>query len=158
MRIGITGHRGLTGDLAEQVRGRLRELVELRQSAELVGISCIADGPDAWFARAVLDVGGRIEVVVPASAYRAGLPEWHHDEYDALLGSASQVYETGFRESGEKAHMAGSEILVGLAEHLVAVWDGQPARGYGGTADVVEYARRMGVAVQIVWPEGATRD
>ncbi|MFE3206207.1 hypothetical protein [Embleya sp. NPDC059237] len=158
MRIGVTGHRGLTGNLAEQVQDRLRKLVDGRRSAELVGISCIADGPDAWFARAVLDVGGRIEVVIPASDYKAGLPEWHHNEYEALLGSASQVYETGFRDSDEKAHMAGSEILVGMAEHLIAVWDGQPARGYGGTADVVDYARQMGVPVQIVWPEGATRD
>ncbi|MGC0416504.1 hypothetical protein [Embleya sp. AB8] len=158
MRIGITGHRGLTGNLAEEVRACLHALVETRNPAELVGISCIADGPDAWFARAVLEVGGRIEVVVPAAAYRAGLPEWHHDEYDALLAAASQVYGTGFRESDEQAHMAGSEILVGLAEHLVAVWDGQPARGYGGTADVVESARRMGTPVQVVWPKGATRD
>jgi hypothetical protein len=25
---------------------------------------------------------------------------------------------------------------------LVAVWDGQPARGRGGTADIVAYARK----------------
>lgn len=47
---------------------------------------------------------------------------------------------------------------MGLADQLIVVWDGQPARGYGGTADVVAYADRVGVPVRIVWPEGATRD
>ncbi|MER7394976.1 hypothetical protein ABT381_05625 [Streptomyces sp. NPDC000151] len=58
----------------------------------------------------------------------------------------------------QQAHMAGSEILVGLVDRLVAVWDGKPARDYGGTADVVGYARRMGVPVDVVWPAGASRD
>ncbi|MFF4619567.1 hypothetical protein [Nonomuraea jabiensis] len=44
------------------------------------------------------------------------------------------------------------------ADLLFAVWDGQPARGYGGTADVVAEARRRGVPVRVIWPEGARRD
>ncbi|MER5913805.1 hypothetical protein ABT124_25810, partial [Streptomyces sp. NPDC001982] len=49
------------------------------------------------------------------------------------------------------------ELLVDQADELLAVWDGQPARGFGGTADVVAYAHRQGVPVRIIWPEGATR-
>jgi hypothetical protein len=60
--------------------------------------------------------------------------------------------------SDSAAHMAGSEILVDLAEELFAVWDGEPAWGYGGTADVVSYAERNGVPVRVLWPEGATRE
>ena len=111
-----------------------------------------------WAAEAALDLGGRIEVVVPASRYRDGLPEEHHVTYDRLHALAVEVHETGMVESDEQAHMAGSEILVGLADRLLAVWDGQPARGYGGTADVVDYARRVGVPVVVVWPDGADRD
>jgi hypothetical protein len=44
------------------------------------------------------------------------------------------------------------------AEQLWAVWDGQPARGYGGTADVVSAARAIGLPVQVIWPPGAHRD
>jgi hypothetical protein len=40
---------------------------------------------------------------------------------------------------------------------LVAVWDGQPAAGKGGTADIVDYARRHGIEVRIVWPPGTSR-
>lgn len=60
-------------------------------------------------------------------------------------------------ESTSEAHQAGSEILVGLVDELIAVWDRKPARGYGGTADVVAYAKRTGVPVRVLWPEGAGR-
>ncbi|MGW5234514.1 hypothetical protein ACWEQU_20025 [Streptomyces nodosus] len=158
MRLGITGHRGLSAQVERTVRNALDDELRKCDPAELLGVSCIADGPDAWFAEAVLDRGGRIEVVVPAEQYREGLPESHHPTYDKLLARASEVHHTGMRESTSQAHQAGSEILVGLVDRLVAVWDGKPARGYGGTADVVAYARRTGVPVDVVWPEGATRD
>ncbi|MFF7638467.1 hypothetical protein ACFZB9_35770 [Kitasatospora sp. NPDC008050] len=157
MRIGITGHRGLTADIEREVRQLLEEALRTEDPAELTGVSCVADGPDAWFAEAVLRHGGRIEVVIPADEYRAGLPEWHHPTYDQLLRSASEVHHTGMVESDEAAHMAGSEILVALSDQLLAVWDGLPARGYGGTADVVAYAQRFGVPVQVLWPHGAAR-
>ncbi|MFF3871535.1 hypothetical protein [Streptomyces sp. NPDC001978] len=65
--------------------------------------------------------------------------------------------ESGQLGSGSDTHMAGSELLVDQADELLAVWDGQPARGFGGTADAVAYAHRQGVPVRIIWPEGATR-
>lgn len=157
MRIGITGHRGLDGDLAADVRQRLVAAVAEYDPSDLTGVSCIADGPDAWFARVVLAHGGKIEAVVPAERYREALPSWHHEEYDALLGSAERVHLNGHQESDEAAYMAGSESLVDLVDVLVAVWDGKPARGYGGTADVVAYAREQEVPVVVIWPDGAER-
>ncbi|MFD9880009.1 hypothetical protein ACFWZT_00905 [Streptomyces alboflavus] len=158
MRVGITGHRGLSAEVEQQVRQALAEVVEAYDAAELVGLSCIADGPDAWFAEAALAHGGRIEVVIPAEQYRSGLPDWHHPTYDTLLNRASTVHRTGLDGSDSDAHMRGSELLVDQVDELLAVWDGQPARGYGGTADVVTYAEGKGVPVRVLWPEGATRD
>jgi hypothetical protein len=135
----------------------LDEAVRSYDPADLVTVSCIADGPDSWFAEAALTHGGRLEVVVPATSYRDCLPEWHHATYDKLIRQAADVYETGMSESTSEAHQAGSEILVGLVDELLAVWDGKPAWGHGGTADVVDYAERNGVPVQVLWPEGASR-
>ncbi|MFD5064579.1 hypothetical protein [Streptomyces sp. NPDC058394] len=158
MRLGITGHRGLSPEVEAQVRDELTKLVADCRPEDLVGISCIADGPDAWFAQAVLTHGGRLEVVIPAAKYRESLPDWHHHTYDELTARASDVHHTGLRESNSQAHQAGSEIMVGLADQMIAVWGGQPARGAGGTTDVVAYAHGVGVPVWIVWPERATRD
>lgn len=158
MRVGITGHRGLSGESAELVKKAIREIIIQHPAAELTGVSCIADGPDTWFAQEVLNHGGNLEVVIPADDYRDSLPTWHHADYDALLSRSTERHATGIPRSDSQAHMAGSEILVGLVDEVIAVWDGQPARGYGGTADVVWYAQTNAVPVQIVWPEGASRD
>ncbi|MEU1787686.1 hypothetical protein ABZ553_17735 [Streptomyces sparsogenes] len=158
MRLGITGHRGLPAETEQLVREALKEEIQRHAPEGLVGVSCIADGPDAWFAEMVLEAGGVLEVVVPAERYRDGLPAEHHRPYDELLSQAAEVHRTGMEESDSRAHMAGSEILVGVVDELIAVWDGQPARGYGGTADVVAYAERTGVRTRVVWPEGARRD
>ncbi len=48
--------------------------------------------------------------------------------------------------------------MLDRADELWAVWDGEPARGPGGTADVVAHARGRGVPVRVVWPPGARRD
>lgn len=157
MRVGITGHRGLSKEIEGQVRSMLTDRAATFDSRDLIGISCIADGPDSWWAQTVLDVGGSLEVVIPAEQYREGLPAWHHTEYDHLLSHASDTHPTGMKESTSQAHQAGSEILVGLSDALLAIWDGLPARGYGGTADVVSYAERVGVPVIVLWPDGATR-
>lgn len=117
----------------------------------------IADGPDSWFAELVLEHGGQLEVVIPAEQYRESLPADHHRLYDRLMRAAYEVHHTGMTSSDPAAHMAGSEILVGLSDLLLAVWDGKPAWGYGGTADVVAYAERCGVPVRVLWPEGAER-
>ena len=54
--------------------------------------------------------------------------------------------------------MDAGKVVVDRSSVVLAVWDGQPSRGLGGTADVVAYARQRGVTVTVVWPEGASRD
>ncbi|WP_329251351.1 hypothetical protein OG223_22290 [Streptomyces sp. NBC_01478] len=157
MRVGITGHRGLGQAVEERVRELLSEAVRGYDASELVAVSCIADGPDSWFAETALAHGGRLEVVVPATEYRASLPDWHHATYDKLVRQAADVHGTGMAESTSEAYQAGNEILVGLVDELLAVWDGRPARGFGGTADAVDHAERTGVPVRVLWPAGATR-
>lgn len=158
-RVAVTGHRGFSDKTAALVDVALRHEVSARaKGGSLVGLSCIADGADALFAKAVLDHGGTLHVVVPARQYRDGLPEEHHATYDALFAKAAVVTQLDHVESDSDAHMDASLRMLADADELLAVWDGQPARGYGGTADVVEAARDQGVPVTVVWPAGATRD
>lgn len=160
IRIAVSGHRGLSTKVAALVSAGIE--AELRQLApagsDLVGISCLADGADQIFATAVLNHGGELEVIVPAEAYRDGLPEVVRSRYDEFCRRASRVHRRPYRESNGDAHMAAGRFMVDRADHLIAVWDGLPARGYGGTADVVRYARERGVPVTVVWPDGAHRD
>lgn len=158
-RLAVTGHRGLSAATTALVDAALRnEIAKRAKSGDLIGLSCIADGADALFARAVLDNGGSLHVVVPARKYRAGLPEEHHATYDALIARAAEIMRLDHAESDSDAHMDASLRMLADADELIAVWDGQPARGWGGTADVVNAARDQGVPITVVWPAGATRD
>ncbi len=124
----------------------------------MTGISILADGADQIFARAVTDLGGTLEAVIPATEYRTGLPAEAHPEYDSLLAQAVAVRRLPFTESTSESHMAASKLMIDEADELYAVWDGQPARAYGGTADVVAYAREHGTPVRVIWPDGAQRE
>jgi hypothetical protein len=156
-RIAISGHRGLPGPTARLVDGAIRSALA-RHAPDVNGMSCLADGADQIFARAVTDLGGTLEVFVPAAEYRDGLPAECHPEYDDLFAQAAAVRHLPFTESTPESHMAASTLMVDTADELYAVWDGKPARAYGGTADVVAYAREHGTPVLVIWPDGAQRD
>jgi hypothetical protein len=157
-RIAVSGHRGFTSEVAELITKAVRAELEPYRGADLVGLSCLADGADQIFAGVVLDAGGQLEAFVPATKYRAGLPDEAKPSYDDLFSRASVVHQLDHEESTSQSHMDASTEMVRSADRLFAVWDGEPARAYGGTADVVDYARELGKPVTVVWPEGAYRD
>ncbi|MGH3692400.1 MAG: hypothetical protein ACRDRX_00065 [Pseudonocardiaceae bacterium] len=156
-RIGITGHRGLPAPTARLIAQALRDALAA-YGASVTGVSALADGADQLFARAILDQGGHIEVIVPATRYREGLPAESHPEYDDLLRQASMVHRLEFTESNPESHMAASALMISMISELIAVWAHQPARGHAGTADVITHARQHQRPIRIIWPEGATRD
>ncbi|GGP62386.1 hypothetical protein [Saccharothrix coeruleofusca] len=159
MRVGITGHSNLVPDCVDVVKAAIREVLETEASggSPLVGVTCLAPGADQLFARVVLELGGRVEVVLPAMDYRDRLKPERVAEYDELLAQAHVVSILPNELSGRHAYVMANERMLASVELLVAVWDGQPAGGRGGTGDVVEHARASGVPVVVVWPEGAER-
>lgn len=157
-RLAISGHRGLPPATERLVAAALRAAVGQRaEDGDVVGLTCLADGADSLFAQAVLDLGGALHVFVPAASYRDGFPQEHRAIYDALLADAAAVTRLDHVESDSQSHMDASLRMLDQADSLLAVWDGKPARGYGGTADVVAAARARGLPVTVVWPAGAER-
>jgi hypothetical protein len=156
-RIAISGHRGLADPTADLV-GRAIRVALAEAGPDVTGISCLADGADLIFARAVTDLGGNLEAIIPADQYRDSLPADSHPEYDRLLATATAVSRLPCAALTCESYMAASMLMIDTADELYAVWDGQPARGYGGTADVVAYAREHGKPVRVIWPAGARRD
>jgi hypothetical protein len=154
-RIAISGHRGLSAETAALIEEGIR--AALAEHSGVVGVSCLADGADQIFARVVIETGGRLEAVIPAVRYRDSLSDLAAGAYDTLLRKAGVVHRLHYAEPDPVAYMAGSVFMLDRADQLLAVWDGRPARGYGGTADVVAEARRRGMAVRVIWPVGARR-
>ncbi|MFD7714150.1 hypothetical protein [Streptomyces sp. NPDC059786] len=153
MRVGTTGHRGLTGEVEGRVRELLAAAVAEFAPGVLVGVSCLAEGADSLSAEAVLAHGGRIEAVVPAAGYRDSLPAAHRPVYDARLGRASALHQPDQDlPVCDAAYAAAGRTPVAMVEELWAVWDGAPARGPGGTGHVVALAEARGLRLREASP------
>uniref|UniRef100_A0AAU3I8D7 DNA recombination-mediator protein A n=1 Tax=Streptomyces sp. NBC_01393 TaxID=2903851 RepID=A0AAU3I8D7_9ACTN len=158
--IAVTGHMDLTEDSVPLVRDALREVLKPHAaSGDLVGLSCIAKGADSIFAEVVLELGGSLAVVVPSADYRENKVKPDHAEtFDRLTAAADQVDVLAHDTANRAAYEDANRTLLERADHLVAVWSGEPPSGKGGgTADTVLEARAAGLPVDVVWPEGAAR-
>lgn len=156
-RLGITGHSKLTPASVPLVAAALRD--ELRSHpAPLVGVSCLARGADQLFADAVLDAGGDLVVVLPSEDYRRSKVEpGNRDEFERLHARAAEVRGLPFGTADRDAYAAAGRAVLDDVGLLVAVWDGAPPDGRGGTGDTVREARDLGIPVTVVWPDGAER-
>src|SRR5260221_3732710 len=157
-RIAVTGHMDLTPATVPLVDAALRNLLADHQDADLIGITCLTKGADQLFARAVLDLGGQLIVVLPSPNYREQkVSADNRALFDELLAKAAEVRRMPYAESGREAYKAANAALLDIADRLVAVWDGRPSEDQGGTGAVVQQARQLGKPVDVIWPHGARR-
>jgi hypothetical protein len=144
MKAGITGHQDL-GDAAAIAWVRKEILRALDAHAIDHGFTSLAAGADQLFAQALLDRGIPYTVVVPSAGYELAFKDAAgRGEYARFLGRAERCIALEFESPGEEAYWAAGQEIVRLADLLIAVWNGAPAAGLGGTGDVVRHARQTG--------------
>src|SRR5262245_39788461 len=115
----------LTPTTASLVRTALAETLASRVQEGLTGVSCIAAGADSIFAEVVLDLGGNLEVIIPASDYRERkVKPDHADLFDSLVSRAARVRVMPHDESNRAAYETANEALIDSIDALLAVWDG----------------------------------
>jgi hypothetical protein len=154
--VGFSGHRQLA-DIAGVAAAIRAALESLRSEApgEWIALSSAAAGADLLFVHAALDLGMGWEASLPLPSIdfeRDFAPaEWL--EVKALLARAEHLEVAVEPGSRDEAYLTGGFEIVNRCDLLLVVWDGQPARGKGGTADVVGYARAMGRPILIVNPD-----
>jgi len=140
VRVGITGHQELEDPKAwDWVKPKIEELLATLPQP-VIGITSLAVGADSLFARVVLQHNGSIEVVLPFAGYELKLQAHERDEYRRLLERASTLTVLQRKQTDEDSYFEAGKKVVDRAELLIAVWDGKPAKGLGGTADIVDYA------------------
>lgn len=108
------------------------------------GYTSLAAGADQLFAETLVRFGIPFVAVVPCTAYDATFSESDHGVYRRLLAKAAPVEVLPFPEPSEDAFLAAGKRVVDASDALLAVWDGEDARGRGGTGDIVAYALALG--------------
>lgn len=155
--VGASGHQAIPDTARAFICNELDELLGVVPD-DSTGICSLAAGADQIFATAVLRRGLRLHVVVPSEKYVETFDDpLDRQQFDRLMNSAAAVEVLPFESPSEVAFLAAGRRVVDVSDVLVAVWDGKAARGLGGTADIVEYARASNREVRVVWPHGVDR-
>jgi conflict system pore-forming effector with SLATT domain len=151
--VGFSGHRQIA-EPAGLERAIAAALESLRQQAkgEWLGLSSVAEGGDQLFVEQVRALGLAWHAILPlpkAEFAKDFTPvEWAAVE--RTLEHAEHVRVITENGTREDAYLDCGMATVDGADVLLAVWDGEPARGKGGTADVVSYARTLGKPLVLI--------
>ncbi len=171
--VGVTGHRNLAEP--DKLSAQVSEVLNLidasaadaladagnpmhGQSLHLRIVSSLAEGADRVVAHAALARGATLQCVLPlpradyATDFKTAAAKRGFTE---LLKHAERVFELDGAGDRPDAYLAAGRMVVRQSDVLIAVWDGEPARGTGGTAQVV--ADALARRVPVVWlkPDGA---
>jgi hypothetical protein len=158
--VGFTGHRHLhdAGIVHKAIVQALDGLAA--RAPNLAGVSSAAVGGDTLFAEEMLRRERPIRVVLPFPVLRfeedfAGDPDaWARSLAIIRAAAALEVVppSQGEKDPATAAYMEAGVRTVDHCHVLIAVWDGQPVQGPGGTADVVAYADAIGRPVILIDP------
>lgn len=176
---GVTGHRALpNADLhalqaasANLFRAVREEVLRLQAEDQASAaplyqpapplLRCVcgaAEGADAILAEAALAEGWALVAVLafPREEFERDFEQGPAlDRFRALMHRAATVCELdGDRRSGSEPYAQVGQRIVEEADLLVAVWDGKPPRGPGGTGDVVARALDRGLPVAVLSSAG----
>jgi SMODS and SLOG-associating 2TM effector domain 1 len=167
LRIGITGHRGITAhhpgltteiaNAVEYVIARLAADPDRIRSGEiaLTAVSSLAEGADRLVANEILKrEHSRLEVVLPLPPEdycRDFSSPTSVEEFDRLRTRCGTFTDTvQAAGSREEAYELAGRAVVDRSDVMIVVWDGEPARGRGGTAEIYSYARRWKKPILLV--------
>ena len=172
--VGVTGHRRIAdeGRLAAAVDAVLDTIVlravegmaasQNETPPQLSVLSPLAEGADRLVAERVLQhEGGELEAVLPMdeAEYEADFATGaSKSQFRSLLARARSVHRLPRSSSRAEAYAAAGRYVVDHCEVLIAVWDGNPGEGPGGTAEIVRYARQRRRALAWIRPDGAGYD
>ncbi|MDX2264944.1 MAG: hypothetical protein NW215_08225 [Hyphomicrobiales bacterium] len=154
--IGVTGHRNFPADdprISALVGTELKAIGAERPGSPFLLLTGLAEGADrlgAMAARRVLDARIGAVIPLPRDLYEQDFADQaSRDEYAALLAQSAFQLEapilssraeiTDYGEPRNRQYAWQGAYLAQTAQILIAIWDGAPARGTGGTAHVVDW-------------------
>jgi len=170
LSMGVVGHRPnrLPPDASAQVehdiaatlariRAAVRRSFDLHRDVfretepRLTVISALAEGADRMVADAALTSGYTLDALLPfpADVYEADFTNAEARlHFRDLLGQANRALELpGVREQHTDAYERLGITLIGLCDMLIAVWDGGPPAGRGGTTSIIMASARLGMPI-----------
>lgn len=160
-RVGVTGSRVLSPEALAPLRGHIHHVLSLicdevshysltTQAPTFRLLSPLAEGADRLVAETALPLGYVLESPLPFTQtdYETDFPATA-PEFRALLAQAAHKLELdgGRGDDENRSYESVGRHVVRNSDLLIAIWNGRPAQGRGGTGDIVRFAIRSGVPV-----------
>lgn len=167
VRVGVTGHRALADPEAVAAEvDRILDVLAGPTGRPLRVVSSLAEGADRLVAHRVLarpDATLEVPLPLPPADYAADFATAESvQEFNDLLVRADRVDVVPAstlldpQVAREDAYARAGSAMVAASDVVLALWDGRPARGHGGTAGVVLEALAAGRPVEVVTVERAS--
>jgi len=165
--LGVSGHRWImeTPELLDAVDEVIQRIHHVYSISILKVISPLAEGADRIVAKQSLDLPNACLVALlpfPEKEYLKDFSTLESvKEFQELYHQAKQTIELPGSSDREEAYLALGKTLLDHCEILITIWDGRPANGRGGTAEIVQEARKRGLPVawiHVEKPKVAERD
>lgn len=178
LRVGVTGHRAGTlrpnAELTAQIGRVLTRLTAIAHelTADARGvyaagppalrlISPLASGADQMLASEAVDQGYELHCPLPFARkayFRDFATRNERADFWNLLRQATRVLELDGSRTDEEARSAAyldvGRVVLRYSDVLVAIWDGLPTRGVGGTAQIVDEAALL--EIPVIWINAAS--
>lgn len=142
--VGVSGHRDPPADAEPQLRERFGEVLDglahRYPQMPLLVLSGLAAGADIIAAEEALDRGVAVLgcLPMPQAEYEKDFSPEELQRFRRVLPRCWAVIVVGTSANREQNYVDVATFIAYYCHVLVAFWDGLPARGPGGTAEVVE--------------------
>lgn len=153
--IGVTGHRNLNSNdqkLIKKITGELRTIRDAHPGAEFVLLTGLAEGADRLVAKlAIKELKVRLISVlaVPEEFFMMDFSDAQsRRQFKNYLKKSDEVLTApllskkawqNYSPSRNNQYAWIGAFITLPSNYLIAIWDGKPARGRGGTAEVVRW-------------------
>ncbi|MCS6625435.1 hypothetical protein N0B44_21210 [Roseibacterium beibuensis] len=169
--VGVTGHRlerlgscdlGALQQTVSEVLARITLAANQVEPTRMRLVTALAEGADNIVADEALKRGWTVDAVLPfarddyAEDFGEGPARDTHLDRLARAGAVLELPGDRTAEGGAPvAYERAGRLLLAQTDLLLAIWDGGPARGRGGAAQIVAEAILKGVPIICIDPAGA---
>jgi hypothetical protein len=159
--LGITGHRSLAemDKVTAGVERLVSRILKTFPDSNYRVLSSLAEGADRILAKRLLLIPGAslwVPLPLPEKEYLKDFgTSASKEEFFHLLGKAQRLISLPGTVKREDAYLAAGNYVLEHSDCLLAIWDGAPAQGDGGTAEIVARAREQGLP--LAWIHAGNR-
>jgi hypothetical protein len=160
LKIGIAGHRDLADEssVEKQIEESILQILNENNATTFQAFTSIAYGADTLFAKVAENkFNADIKIILPFSReeYERDFdPKGRKDEFNKWCEKYPPEIKNNTvpkdKEERNRLYFDCGKYLADTCDILIAVWDGFPASGTGGTGDIVDYANAVGKKVIII--------